>query len=101
MGERGKILFTGKEFFPFPPYPLSPFKKSGILLFLPPPETGGWIVRQCRRQVKATARECTMYSTEPVSDDLTRNCPRAAAGVTESKETADKVYYVLDRAGVR
>ena len=33
-------------------------------------------VRQCRRQIKVTVKECTMYSTEPLSADLARDCPQ-------------------------
>ena len=44
------------------------------------PPSGGCSVRQGRRQIKAKARECTMYSTELESADLARDCPQCATG---------------------
>ncbi len=41
------------------------------------PHCGRWIARQGRRQIKAGAREWTVYSTEPTSADLARDCPQA------------------------
>ena len=47
---------------------------------------GGWIVRQGRRQIKAAARECTMYSTEPMTSKA-RDCPQDNA--------AGKIHHLL------
>ena len=44
------------------------------------PAPGGCSARQGRRQIKVTVKECTMYSTEPLSADLTRDCPQCTTG---------------------
>ena len=64
--------------------------------------SGGWIVRQGRRQVKAEVRECTVYSTEFESDGLTRDRPRIAAGVFFAVffSLKRKRAWILPRKGV-
>ena len=90
-GERENFFSTGKEFFPLPPRPSLPFKKSGELFYLPLPTRVGnrAFTKQKSRLFTVTKtpvrKHATLGSTQPTKRKMqSKQNPRQQFPLTKT-----------------